>query len=92
MQNLMLDLVVFFVSLFGEEARLLQLVLEGVHALFIGKRFVLKNFAGTKENNEFIQGLEEHKLFDESSGVLELHLGGKCILQSLRFLSPSDYM
>jgi hypothetical protein len=40
-------LIVFLVGLLGQEARLLQLVLQGVHALFICQAPVLKDLAHT---------------------------------------------
>lgn len=41
------DLIVFLVCFLGEESGLLQLVLQGVHALLIGQRPVLEDLAGT---------------------------------------------
>lgn len=41
------NLIVFLVSLFSEEPGLLQLILEGVHTLFIGQAAILENLAGS---------------------------------------------
>lgn len=41
------NLIVFLVSFFSEEPGLLQLILEGVHALFIGQAAILENLAGS---------------------------------------------
>lgn len=48
----MLDLVVFFVRLFSEETGFLQLVLQGVHALFIGEWTVLEYLTGTDKKKK----------------------------------------
>lgn len=40
------NLIVFLVSFFSKESGLLQLILEGVHALFIRQAAILKNLAG----------------------------------------------
>lgn len=45
------DLIVFLVSLLGEESGLLQLVLQGIHTLLISQGPVLQNLAGTKRHN-----------------------------------------
>lgn len=44
-------LIIFLVGLFSEETGFLQLVLQSVHALFIGQRAVLKNLALTERKN-----------------------------------------
>jgi len=40
------NLIVFLVGFFGEESGLLQLILKGVHALFVRQAAVLENLAG----------------------------------------------
>lgn len=40
------NLIVFLVGFFGEEPGLLQLILEGVHTLFIRQAAILENLAG----------------------------------------------
>lgn len=40
------NLIVFLVGFFGEEPGLLQLILEGVHALFVRQAAILENLAG----------------------------------------------
>ena len=41
------NLIVFLVSLFSEEPGLLQLILEGVHTLFVRQAAILENLAGS---------------------------------------------
>lgn len=40
------NLIVFLVGFFGEEPGLLQLVLEGVHTLFVRQAAIFENLAG----------------------------------------------
>lgn len=40
------NLIVFLVGFFGEESGLLQLILKGVHALFVRQAAILENLAG----------------------------------------------
>lgn len=40
------NLIVFLVGFLSKESGLLQLILEGVHALFIRQAAILKNLAG----------------------------------------------
>lgn len=40
------NLIIFLVGFFGEESGLLQLILKGVHALFIRQAAILENLAG----------------------------------------------
>lgn len=40
------NLIVFLVGFLGEEPGLLQLVLKGVHALFVRQAAILENLAG----------------------------------------------
>lgn len=44
--SVLLHLIVFLVGLLSQEAGLLQLVLQRVHALLIGQRTVLQHLAG----------------------------------------------
>lgn len=52
------NLIVFLVGFFSEEPGLLQLILEGVHALFIRQAAILKNLAGALRHmsNERVYG------------------------------------
>lgn len=45
------DLIVFLVGFLGEEPGFLELVLQGVHTLFIGQRPVLEDLTGAEPRN-----------------------------------------
>lgn len=66
------NLIVFLVGLFSEEPGLLQLIFEGVHALFIGQTAILENLAGSL------------MIITENIGINILYERDNCVKENLR--------